>query len=54
MQWFTVSFGVPGKCTELGACGKVSVKPDGGVGRWAVVLSFWGGVCLCVCEKLAA
>lgn len=37
---------------ELDACGKASVKPDGGVGRWNVVLLFWERVC--VCEKLAA
>lgn len=52
MQWFTLSFGIPGKCMELGAWGKVSVKPDGRVGRWNVVLLFCG--CVCVCEKLAA
>ena len=49
MQWFTLSFGTPGKCMELGAWGKVSVKPDDGVGRWTVVLLFCGGVCVCVC-----
>ena len=35
---------------ELDACGKVSVKPDGGVGRWNVVL-FWERVCVCVCVR---
>lgn len=51
MQWFTLSFGIPGKCMELGAWAKVSVKPDGGVGRWNVVLLFCGCVCVCVCER---
>ena len=36
---------------ELGAWGKVSVKPDGGGGRWNVVLLICGGVCVCVRER---
>ena len=43
MQWFTLSFGTPGKCMELGAWGKVSVKPDDGVGRWNGVGKGEGG-----------